>query len=86
RLGHEGTLAYVDWPEYDSELIKEKELELAVQVLGKIKDRIVVSADASEDAIKEKALASEKVQAAIAGKTVRKVIVIKSRLVNIVAS
>ena len=86
RLGHEGTLAYVDWPEYDSELIKEKELELAVQVLGKIKDRIVVSADASEEAIKEKALASEKVQAAIAGKTVRKVIVIKSRLVNIVAS
>ena len=85
-LGHEGTLAYVDWPEYDSELIKEKEIELAVQVLGKIKDRIVVSADASEDAIKEKALASEKVQAAIAGKTVRKVIVIKSRLVNIVAS
>ncbi len=86
RLGHAGTLAYVDWPEYDSELIKEKELELAVQVLGKIKDRIVVSADASEETIKEEALASEKVQAAIAGKTVRKVIVIKSRLVNIVAN
>ena len=84
KLGHGGTLAYEPWPEYDAELVKEKEVELAVQVMGKIKDRIVVAADASEEEIKQKALASEKVMAAMAGKEPKKVIVIKSRLVNIV--
>ncbi len=84
RLGHENTLAYKPWPKYNESLAKEKEIELAVQVLGKIKDKIVVSADADEETIKEKALASEKVADAIGGKEVRKIIVIKSRLVNIV--
>lgn len=84
RLGHRESLAYQSWPEYDKELIKEREIELAVQVLGKIKDRIVIPADADEEQIKEKALASEKVIAAMAGKDVKKIIVIKSRLVNIV--
>ena len=84
RLGHTESLAYESWPEYDRELIKEKEIELAVQVSGKIKDRIVVSADADEDQIKQKALSCEKVIAALAGKAPRKIIVIKSRLVNIV--
>ncbi|MCF7954887.1 MAG: class I tRNA ligase family protein, partial [Phycisphaerae bacterium] len=86
KLGASDQLAYHPWPQFDEELVKEKELELAVQVLGKIKDKIVVAADATEDDIKEKALASEKVQSAIEGKTIRKVIVIKSRLVNIVAN
>ncbi len=84
RLGHKDTLACEPWPEYDKEIIKEREIELAVQVNGKIKDRIVVSADADEEQIKQKALASDKVAAAIAGKEVRKIIIIKSRLVNIV--
>jgi leucyl-tRNA synthetase len=84
RLGHTESLAYEPWPEYDKELIKEKEIELAVQVNGKIKDRIVVSADADEEQIRQKALGNEKVAAAVAGKTPKKVIVIKSRLVNIV--
>ena len=84
KLGHTDTIAYEPWPEYDSELIKEKEIELAVQVNGKIKDRIVVSAESDEKQIKQKALSSEKVIAAMAGKEAKKVIVIKSRLVNIV--
>jgi leucyl-tRNA synthetase len=84
RLGHAKTLAYEPWPEYDKELVKAKEIELAVQVNGKIKDRIVVSADADEEQIRQKALSSEKVAAALAGKEPRKVIIIKSRLVNIV--
>jgi leucyl-tRNA synthetase len=83
-LGHCESLSYEQWPEYDKNLIKEKEIELAVQVNGKIKDRIVVSAEADEEEIKQKALASEKVAAALAGKSPRKIIVIKSRLVNIV--
>jgi leucyl-tRNA synthetase len=84
KLGHKDTIAYESWPQYDKALIREKEIELAVQVNGKIKDRIVVAADADEQQIKENALSAEKVIAAMAGKTPKKIIVIKSRLVNIV--
>jgi leucyl-tRNA synthetase len=84
RLGHTKTLSYEPWPKFNDELTKEKEVEIAVQVLGKIKDKIVVAADATEAEMEKLALASEKVQAAIAGKTLKKVIVIKGRLVNIV--
>ncbi len=84
RLGHAETLAYEIWPDYDKELIKEKEIELAIQVNGKIKDKIVVAAGINEEQIKQQALSSERVVAAMAGKEPKKVIVIKSRLVNIV--
>jgi len=84
RLGHTNTLAYQPWPEYDRQLIKEKEVELVIQVNGKIKDRIIVSADADEEQIKQKALACAKVQKALGGKQPKKIIVIKSRMVNIV--
>ncbi|MGA2916425.1 MAG: leucine--tRNA ligase [Sedimentisphaerales bacterium] len=84
RLGHQNTLAYENWPKFDEKLAKEKEIELAVQVLGKIKDKITVSADADEEEIKQKALACEKVASVIAGREIKKIIVIKSRLVNIV--
>jgi leucyl-tRNA synthetase len=84
RLGHSESLAYEPWPQYDETLAKDKEIELAVQVNGKIKDRIVVPADADEESIKAKALSSERIIEALAGKSPRKVIVIKSRLVNIV--
>jgi leucyl-tRNA synthetase len=84
KLGHNETLAYENWPKFDAELVKEAEIELAIQVNGKIKDRIVVSANADDEQIKQKALSCEKVVAALAGKQPKKVIVIKSRLVNIV--
>lgn len=84
RLGHTQTLAYEMWPAFDPNLAKEKEIEMAVQVLGKIKDKIIVSADAAEEQIQQAALASDKVQAAMAGKPPKKIIVIKPRLVNIV--
>ncbi|OHB50191.1 MAG: leucine--tRNA ligase [Planctomycetes bacterium GWF2_41_51] len=83
-LGNKNTLVYENWPQFDENLAKEKEIELAVQVLGKIKDKIVVPFDADEEEIKQKALACEKVASSIAGKEIKKIIVIKSRLVNIV--
>jgi len=83
KLGHRDSLAYGGWPEYDKELIKEKEIELAVQVNGKIRDRIVVAADADEEQIKQRALGSEKVKAAVAGKNPKKIIVVKPRIVSI---
>ncbi len=84
RLGHADSLAYEPWPRYDEDLAKDKQVELAVQVNGKVKDRIVVAADADDESIKAIALGNEKIVAALAGKQPRKVIVIKSRLVNIV--
>jgi len=84
RLGHKDTLACERWPRYDEELAKERQIEIAVQLNGKIKDRIIVPADADEQAIRQAALNSAKVSAALAGREPKKVIVIKSRLVNIV--
>ncbi len=84
RLGHAGSLTHEPWPQYDENLAREKKVELAVQVNGKVRDRIVVDADADDEAVKAVALGNEKVIAAMAGKTPRKVIVIKGRLVNIV--
>ena len=86
RLGHPNTLAYEPWPKYDPTLTLDTEIELAVQICGKIKDKIMVPADADEETIKELALALESIQSQIAGKTIRKVIVVKNRLVNIVAT
>jgi leucyl-tRNA synthetase len=84
RMGHNDTIAHEPWPVYDEKLIKEKEIELAIQVNGKIKDRLLVFVDTSEEEIKQKALECEKVALALEGKTPKKIIVIKSRLVNIV--
>jgi leucyl-tRNA synthetase len=84
RLGHDNGLSFEPWPKYDEKLAEEKEIELAVQVNGKIRDRIVVASDADEQVIRNSALNSDKVIAALDGKKPKKVIVIKSRLVNIV--
>jgi leucyl-tRNA synthetase len=82
KLGHTDTLAYQPWPQYDKELVKEKEIELAVQVNGKIKGRITISADLPEEDIKLQAIAA--VRTALAGKEPRRVIVVKPRIVSIV--
>ncbi|RJP41147.1 MAG: leucine--tRNA ligase [Phycisphaerales bacterium] len=86
RLGHSESLAYQSWPAYDEALARDPEVEIAVQVLGKIKARIMVAADADEKTLEAAALADPAVREAIRGKTVRKVIVVKGRLVNVVAS
>ena len=85
-LGHNESLAYEPWPKFDEKHLAVDEVEILVQVLGKPKARIMVPADANDDVLREAALADAKVQAAIAGKTVRKVICVKGRLVNIVAN
>ena len=84
RLGHKDTLTYKPWPEYDKELVKEKEIELAVQVNGKIKGRIVVPADLDEDDIKVRAVEVASVKTALGGKQPKKIIVVKPRIVSIV--
>jgi leucyl-tRNA synthetase len=83
-LGEKGSLLRQPWPKYDAALAKEEEIAIPVQVNGKLRGLIVVPADSSEDLIRERALLSEKVKAAIAGKQVVKVIVVPGKLANIV--
>jgi leucyl-tRNA synthetase len=85
RLGHEATLTFEYWPVLDPALAADDEVEIAVQVQGKIKARIMVAADADEETVRSAALADAGVQGALDGKTIRKVIVVKGRLVNIIA-
>jgi leucyl-tRNA synthetase len=84
RLGHRTTLTYEPWPAYDEKLARDDEVEIAVQVGGKIKARVRVAADADEARLQAVALADARVQEAIAGKPARKIIVVKGRLVNII--
>jgi len=86
RLGHHDTLAYIPWPVYQEELTKDPEVELAIQINGKVRDRITFAADSNEEAIEKTVLENERIIALLEGKTIRKVIVIKDRLVNIVAT
>jgi leucyl-tRNA synthetase len=83
-IGHSGGLTSATWPEYIPELAREEELEIAVQVNGKLRGRIFASPEASEDDLKAAALADEKVRAAIEGLKIVKTIVIPKRLVNVV--
>ena len=83
-LGEKGNLLKAAWPKFDAELAKEEELEIPVQVNGKLRGRVVVPADSSEETVLERALADEKVRAAIAGKQVVKKIYVPGKLVNIV--
>ena len=83
-LGEKGNLLKAPWPKYDAALAKEEEIEIPVQVNGKLRSRVVVSADATEDVVLERALADEKVRAAIGGKQIVKKIYVPGRLVNIV--
>ncbi len=86
KLGHDSTLAFGPWPAYEEKFLVVDEVEILVQILGKPKARIMVPANADAKALETIALGNETVKAAIAGKTVRKVIAVPGRLVNIVAN
>ncbi len=83
-IGEEGNLLKAPWPKYDAALAKEDELEIPVQVNGKLRGRVLVPADSSEEFVLERALADEKVKAAISGKQIIKKIYVPGKLVNLV--
>ena len=83
-LGHSEPLLRVSWPAYDPELAAEEELELPVQVNGKLRGRIRVAVGASEEEIRTRAQAEEKVAPYLCGRQVVKVIVVPQKLVNVV--
>jgi leucyl-tRNA synthetase len=73
------------WPAYDERLLVEDEVEIVVQINGKLRDRIKMPMAATEEELKTAALARPNIQERIAGKTVRNVIVVPKKLVNIVS-
>ena len=83
-LGEESNLLRVAWPKYDAVLAKEEEVEIPVQINGKLRSRVIVAVDAPEDTIIESALADEKIRSAIVGKQIVKTIVVPGKLLNIV--
>ena len=86
RYGHAGGLAAARWPAFDAEAAKAEELEIPVQVNGKLRGVVKVPPDVAEADLQKAALAETNVQAHLAGKTVKKVVVVKGRLVSIVAA
>lgn len=84
-MGHNDTIAFEKWPEYDEEATKDDVVEIAVQVCGKIKCRFTVDVGASESEVLALAKSNDKVAAELEGKTIIKEIYVKGKLVNIVA-
>ncbi|MEA2012711.1 MAG: leucine--tRNA ligase [Verrucomicrobiota bacterium] len=84
ELGNKNTIAYENWPKYDEKFLKEDEVELLIQINGKGHSKLTVSTELSKEAIEEKALSDERIKELTSGKTIRKVIVVPKRLVNIV--
>ena len=84
RLGHQTSIHTASWPPFDPEAIRPQRITIPVQVNGRVRDRIEIAPDASEDEIRQLALAAEKVQRFVAGHSVSKVIYVPGRLMNIV--
>jgi leucyl-tRNA synthetase len=83
-LGHPEGLSAASWPTYDPEVAKADEVVVPVQINGKVRARVTVRADASEDELRDRALADAAVKGHTAGKTIRKVVVAKGPLVSVV--
>jgi leucyl-tRNA synthetase len=85
-LGHQGSVADAHWPPVDTAALKQDNLEIVVQVNGKLRGRVSVPVQAADDKVREIAMADEAVARYVAGKEVKKVIVVKGKLVNIVVA
>jgi leucyl-tRNA synthetase len=84
QLGHEQGILRTPWPKFDEALAREDEIEIPVQVNGKLRAVVRLLPDADAEAMKQAALAEGKVQASIAGKQIVKVVVVPGKLINIV--
>ncbi|PTL39780.1 leucine--tRNA ligase [Alkalicoccus saliphilus] len=86
KLGHEASIAYATWPVHDESWLTEDEVEIVIQVNGKVRSKMNISKEASKEDMEETALNNEQVKESVEGKTIRKVIAVPGRLVNIVAN
>ncbi|HHZ7691490.1 TPA: leucine--tRNA ligase [Staphylococcus aureus] len=85
KLGHEESITYQPWPTYDEALLVDGEVEIVVQVNGKLRAKIKIAKDTSKEEMQEIALSNDNVKASIEGKDIMKVIAVPQKLVNIVA-
>ena len=85
KLGHEETITYATWPTFDESKLKLETIKIAVQVNGKLRDTIEIHIDSDEESVKEMAQNSENVKKFTDGKTIKKIIYVKNKIVNIVA-
>ncbi len=85
KLGHEEIIDYVKWPTYDESKLALATVKIAVQICGKVREIIEVPTNASEKEIEDIALNNEGIKSRLEGKTIKKIIVIKGKIVNIVA-
>ncbi|WP_026703014.1 leucine--tRNA ligase [Salibacterium aidingense] len=85
-LGHEGTIAYEPWPDYDEKMLIEDEVEIVLQINGKVRAKTVVPKEADQEQLELLAKENEKINEEIQGKTIRKVIAVPGKLVNIVVA
>lgn len=85
RLGHENTITYQPWPTFDESLLVDDEVEIVVQVNGKVRAKINIPKDLSKEEMQNLALSNDNVKMSIEGKEVKKVIAVPQKLVNIVA-
>ena len=84
KYGQKGFLSIAPWPEYDEAKTVDDEVEIVVQINGKVRDKMLVPADIDKAGLEEVAMSSEKIKAAAEGKTIVRVIAIPGRLVNVV--
>ncbi|EOD3713252.1 TPA: leucine--tRNA ligase [Staphylococcus aureus] len=85
KLGHEESITYQPWPTYDEALLVDDEVEIVVQVNGKLRAKIKIAKDTSKEEMQEITLSNDNVKASIEGKDIMKVIAVPQKLVNIVA-
>ncbi|MED4070937.1 leucine--tRNA ligase [Priestia endophytica] len=86
KLGGSGTISYEAWPAYDESKLVDEEIEIVVQINGKVRAKLKVPAETTREGLQDLAMEDSKVQEQIEGKTVRKVIAVPGKLVNIVAN
>jgi leucyl-tRNA synthetase len=84
RLGHGGLILRAPWPEFDPALAQEEKATIVVEINGKIRDKFEAAPEIGEEAIKSGALALPRIQQLLAGRTIRKIVVIKGKMINIV--
>ncbi len=85
HMGHAASLTGVTWPGYEEDALVKDEIELVVQVNGKVRGRLMVPANADRDAVRDFAMTHENVLRHLEGKTIKKLIVVPGKLVNVVA-
>jgi leucyl-tRNA synthetase len=86
RLGYEYSVFNQKWPEWDEKALEREMIEIAIQVNGKVRSKVQVPSNATDEELKQVALSDERVKSYLDGKEIKKVVIVKNRLVNIVVN